>query len=126
MLEFLSRLFRKNLDANEALADIGSFSALEGEAGEKILQHLAIKYKVFETVREKSQFQAGFDEGARSVVMYLAQARHDYGNMKRDIERKINDRTNPQPADRAVYGRTAPRSGEPGTVTIPVSGPRAD
>lgn len=77
---------KKNLDKEEARKDIGAFSSLEGEPGDRILEHLCASFSAFDTKRTKEPFEAGFDEGVRAVLIYIAAMRSDYGKIKLKIE----------------------------------------
>lgn len=82
----LPRVLKKNLDRAEALKDIESFSILEGDQGDRLLEHLALKFQVFQTARDKTLFQAGFDEGVRAVLVYLEEQRVRYPQVKQQLE----------------------------------------
>lgn len=82
----LLNALKKNYNKQEAIRDISSFAALEGDDGERILEHLFKKFRVFDYARNKDLFQAGFDEGAKAVLVYIATMRSDYKEIKQKLE----------------------------------------
>jgi NOL1/NOP2/fmu family ribosome biogenesis protein len=82
----LPHVLDKNLNKAEALKDIQAFSAIEGEAGDRILHHLCIKFGVFEGKRSRTEHEAGFDEGVKAVLVYLGRMKNDYGKVKQKLE----------------------------------------
>ena len=84
----LPRVLKKNLNKDEALKDIEAFSVLEGSSGDRLLEHLTLKFNVFETARDKTLFQAGFDEGVRAILTYMETQRILYPKVKQKLEVK--------------------------------------
>jgi hypothetical protein len=83
----LHNVLKKNWNKQEAVQDIGAFAALEGDDGDRVLEHLARVFEVYETSRNKNAFQAGYDEGVKAIFFYLETMRTTYGET---LER-IND-----------------------------------
>lgn len=86
LTQTLTRLGEKNMDEKELLKDLDAFSSITGEDGDRIIEHLAVKFKIFDTNDSKPSFKAGFDEGARAVITYLAYARNDLDQLKKKVD----------------------------------------
>lgn len=82
----LANVLKKNFDKKEAIKDVSAFSALDGEQGDRIIEHLCAKFKMFDSGRSKTEHEAGYDEGARAVITYLSMLRIRHSDVKTNLE----------------------------------------
>lgn len=85
LTQTLRHVSSKNLNRDELLKDLEAFSALQGDDGDRVLDHLCAKFKAFDVSDNKDLFKAGYDEGVRAVLIYMAYAREDYNNLKEKV-----------------------------------------
>ena len=85
LTQTLTRIGEKNLTKDELIKDLEAFGAIAGDDGDRLIEHLAVKFKVFDTNDDKSLFKAGYDEGVRAILTYIAYARNDYEQLKAKV-----------------------------------------
>ena len=95
-MRFLRQTFQRllgvPLDKARANATLAAYrEALTGDAGDLVLDDLAIRFKLFEPTRNTDTNDLARREGAREIWVFLAKMQDKAINPSLDLERKLSN-----------------------------------